>query len=151
VYSWSISDAQKNHKQTWIHKTHHGPNLGEATTFPLIVFFVLGHGPYTQMSFCPGTPNLRILKFLKLGLPRLWRLITLCANLQLRWGLEKSCSPRRELSKDMWHVTFTQVNQGNSWLLVVGSQIGNLTLDPSFDHNLCFKYPNGSCEPILNI
>jgi hypothetical protein len=22
---------------------------------------------------------------------------------------------------------------------------------PSFDHNLCYIYPNGSCEPILNI
>jgi hypothetical protein len=37
------------------------------------------------------------------------------------------------------------------WLLVVGSQIGNLILDLSFDHNLCFRYPSGSCEPILDI
>jgi hypothetical protein len=34
---------------------------------------------------------------------------------------------------------------------MVGSQIGNLTPDPSFGHNLCFKHPNGSCEPILYI
>jgi hypothetical protein len=34
---------------------------------------------------------------------------------------------------------------------MVGSQIGILTLDPSFGHNLCFKFPNGSCEPILKI
>jgi hypothetical protein len=34
---------------------------------------------------------------------------------------------------------------------VVGSQIGNLTTDPSFGHNLCFKYLNMSCEPILDI
>jgi hypothetical protein len=51
----------------------------------------------------------------------------------------------------MWHATCTQVNQGDFWLLVVGSQIGTLTPDPSFGHNLCFKYPNGSCEPILDI
>jgi len=44
-----------------------------------------------------------------------------------------------------------QVNQGDSQPLRVGSQIGNLTLDPSFGHNLCFKYPNGSWEPILHI
>jgi len=39
------------------------------------------------------------------------------------------------------------------WLLtlVVGSQIANLTFDPSFGHNLCFKYANGSYEPILDI
>jgi hypothetical protein len=35
--------------------------------------------------------------------------------------------------------------------LVVGSQIGNLILDLSFGHNLCFKCPNGSCKPILEI
>ncbi len=34
---------------------------------------------------------------------------------------------------------------------MVGSQIGNLTPDLSFDHNLCFKYPNGSYKPILDI
>jgi hypothetical protein len=47
-----------NHGQTWTHKTHHGPNLKEATTFPFIVLFVLSHGTNTQMSFCPGTSKL---------------------------------------------------------------------------------------------
>jgi len=51
----------------------------------------------------------------------------------------------------MWHATYTKVNQGNSWFLVVESQICNLTPGPSFGHNLCFKYSNGSCEPILEI
>jgi hypothetical protein len=69
----------------------------------------------------------------------------------LRWGLKQSCSPRWELSNGISHATYTQKNQGDSWLLVVGSQIVNLTLDPSFGHNLCLKYPNGSCEPILDI
>jgi hypothetical protein len=41
--------------QTRTHKIHHGLDLGEATTFPLIVFYVLGHGTSTQMSFCPRT------------------------------------------------------------------------------------------------
>jgi hypothetical protein len=44
-----------------------------------------------------------------------------------------------------------QGNQGDSWLLVVGGQIDNLIHGPSFGHNLCFKNPNGSCEPILDI
>jgi hypothetical protein len=34
-------------------KTHHGPDLGEATAFPLIIYFVFGHRIGTQMSFCP--------------------------------------------------------------------------------------------------
>jgi hypothetical protein len=51
----------------------------------------------------------------------------------------------------MWHATCTQVNQSNSWLLMFRNQIANLTPGPSFGHNLCSKYPNGSCKPILDI
>ncbi len=68
--------------------------------------------------------------------------ITLSTDLWLKWGLKQSYSPCQEISNSMWHATFTQRNQGDSWLLVVKSQIG---------HNLCFKCSNGSCEPILNI
>ncbi len=94
---------------------------------------------------------MRILKFPKLGLLQLWKLITLCENLQLRWGLKQSCIPCWEFSNDMWHITHTQWNWGDSWLLVVGNQIGNLIPSLSFDHNFCFKYSNGSCKPILDI
>ncbi len=90
-------------------------------------------------------------KFPKLGLLQLWDHITLCENLRLKWSLKKSCSLCQELSNGMWHATWTQGNPVDSWLLVIGSQIGNLTPDLSFGHNLCFKCPNGSCEPILDI
>ncbi len=42
-----------------------------------------------------------------------------------------------------------QGNWVDSRLLVVGSQITNLTPDLFFGHNLCFRCPNGSCELIL--
>jgi hypothetical protein len=51
----------------------------------------------------------------------------------------------------MSHTTCTQGNWGNSWLLVVGNQITNLTLSFSSGHNLCFKCPNGSYKLILDI
>jgi hypothetical protein len=51
----------------------------------------------------------------------------------------------------MSHATCTQGNRVDSRFLVVESQIVNLTLGPSFGHNLCFRCPNGSCKPILNI
>jgi len=86
-----------------------------------------------------------------LGLSQLWKPITLCANLRLRWYLKQSCSPHGEISHNMWHATCTQRNWGFFLLLVVRSPIGNLTPDLSFGHNLCFKYPNGSCKPILDI
>jgi hypothetical protein len=143
-----------NHEQTRAHKTHHGLNLKETTTFPLILFSMLSHRAYTQMSFFSDTPKLvvsKFPKFSKLGLLQLWKPITSFTNLQLRWGLKKSYNPCWELSNDMLHTTYTQVNHSDSWLLVVGSQIDNLIIIPSFSHNLCFKYPNGSCEFILDI
>jgi len=43
---------------TLTHLTHHGPDSGEATTFPHIVFSTLLHGGYIQMALFPGTPKL---------------------------------------------------------------------------------------------
>ncbi len=125
VRSWSTFGARTSHEQTRTHNIHHNPNLGEAATFSLILFSVHGHGTYTQMSFCPGIPKLGVPKFSKLGLPQLWRPITFCVNLQLRWGLKQICRPCLKFSNDMRQATWTQVNRGDSWLLTVGSQIGN--------------------------
>jgi hypothetical protein len=65
------------------------------------------------------------------------------------FGSTSHCNPCQDLSNDMWHATYMRVNWGDFRLLVVESQIGSLNLGPSFSHNLCFKYANGSCEPIL--
>jgi hypothetical protein len=70
-------------------QTHHGLDLMETTTFfPLIVFSMINHEGYIQMSFCLGTPKLGIPKFPKLKLPTLWRAITSCVDLQLKRGLK---------------------------------------------------------------
>jgi hypothetical protein len=47
------------HEQTWTQKTHHGPNLGETTTFPLIVYYVPFHKfkPTSKWHFVLGLPN----------------------------------------------------------------------------------------------
>jgi len=87
----------------------------------------------------------------RLGLSRLWGAITLHANLWLRWGLKQSCSPHWELSNGMSHAIFTHGNWVDSQLLMVRIQTANLTPGPSFGHNLCFKCPNGQCEPIIDI
>jgi len=94
---------------------------------------------------------MKVLKSSKLGLLRLWSLITLCANLQSRWSLNQSYSPHQGLSNGMWHATYTQGNWVDSWLLVVGNQTANLTPSLSFGHNLRFRCPNGWCKPILDI
>jgi hypothetical protein len=49
------------------------------------------------------------------------------------------------------HSTCTHRGRVESRLFVVGSQTANLTPGPSFDHNLCYRCPNGSCEDISDI
>ncbi len=141
VHGWTMGKhgfTRLTTDQTW----------GEATTFPFIILFVHGHMANIQMSFCLATPKLEVLKFPKLGLSWLWRLITLCVNLQLRQGLKKGCNPRWELFNNMQHgTTYMQVNQGNPNFLWSGVKLTFLIIGP----NLCFQYPNGSWEPILNI
>ncbi len=51
----------------------------------------------------------------------------------------------------MSHSTCTHRDRVDSRILVVGSQTTSLTPGLSFDHNLCFRCPNGSCEAILDI
>ncbi len=148
---WNTFVAQTNHGHTWIHKTHHNLDLGEATTFFLIIFFMINHEGCIQMSSCPKTPKLGVSKLLKLGLLTLWKAIISYEDLQLKWGLKQTCSPCQKLSNNMLHVTYTHLFQGDFWLFVGGSQIGTLTLDPFFGHSLCFKYSSGSCEAISNI
>jgi hypothetical protein len=57
MHRWNTFGARMSNGQTQTHKTHHGPDLGEATTFPLIVYYVLGHGTNIQMAFCPENPK----------------------------------------------------------------------------------------------
>ncbi len=87
----------------------------------------------------------------QMGVPQLCGTITSGADLRSGRGLNQSYSPRRDLSNDMSHTTCMQGNQVDSRLLMVGSQIANLTFNLSFGHNLCSRCPNGSCEPILDI
>ncbi len=87
----------------------------------------------------------------RFGLPGLWQLITPCSDLRSRWSLKKTCSSPWKLSNNVLHSTYTHRRRVDSRLLVVGSQIANLTPSLSLAHNLCSKYPNGSCEDIFGI
>jgi hypothetical protein len=131
---------------TWTHLTHHGPDSGEATTFPLIVFSAALRRTCIQMAIFPGTPKVESRNCPGFGLPGLWASITSRPELGSGRGLNQSCSSRRELSNGVSHFTCTHRDWVDSRLLVVRSQTTN-----SFDHNLCYKCPNGSCEAILDI
>jgi len=110
---------------TLTHKTHHGPDSGEATTFPHIVFFATLRGGYIQMTFFPGTPKLESRncpEIVLVGVPGLWELITPDCRVWLWQDLNQSYNPRRDLSNAMLHSQFGGREEVDSRLLVVGSQ-----------------------------
>jgi hypothetical protein len=57
MHNKNTFDARMKHGQTWTYKTHRDSDLGKATTYSLIIFFVFGHRANIQMSFCPRTPK----------------------------------------------------------------------------------------------
>jgi hypothetical protein len=87
----------------------------------------------------------------RFALSGLWASITSCSDLRLGWGLKQSYSSLWELSNSMSHTICRRLDQVDSRLWVVGSQIASLTPNLSFAHNLGWKCPNGSCEAILDI
>jgi hypothetical protein len=68
-------------------------------------------------------------------------------NLRLGQGLKKTCSSPWEFSNGVSHSTCTHHDQVDSQLLVVGSQIANLTPGPSFSHNLCYSVQMAHARP----
>jgi hypothetical protein len=114
-----------------------------------ILYITLSHlhsnGTFSQDS------QSGVQKLSQFRLPRVWAFITSCSDLQLGWGLMQTCSSLWELFNVVSCSTCTHRGRVDSRLLVIGSQTTNLTLGPSFDHNLCCRCPNGSCETILNI
>jgi hypothetical protein len=117
--------------------THHDPNLGEATTFPHIVYFVPLRGTHIWMVFCPeipkeesrNCPGLDSWDFTQLELfaqtfdwDEVWsKLVALLESFTM-----VCCT---------WHAS-TGVESIPS---------------PSFCHNLCYKCLNGPYEAIFDI
>jgi len=135
---------------TWTHKTHHGPDLREATSFPHIIFSAAGRGGYIRMAQFPGTPEMESRNCpgktpgtLNHPNSRLQSWIATRSN--------QSCSPRRDLFNAMSHTQIRRRKEVDCRLLVVGSQTASLTPGPSFAHNLGFRCLNCQCEGIFDI
>jgi hypothetical protein len=151
ILCWSTFGGRTSYGRLRTHKIHHCPDSGEATTFPHIVYSAALHGGYIQMAFCPGTPKGKSRNCQSYDSRNFVGAIILCLDLRLGWGLKQSCSSHWELSNSVLHATCTYGSRVDSRLFVVESQTTNLTPDLSFCHNLCYRCPNGSCKPILNI
>ncbi len=85
------------------------------------------------------------------GLLGLWTAITPRPELESGRVLNQSCSSRWELSNAVSHSSRRRREEVDSRILVVGSQIANLTPGPSFAHNLGCRCPNCQCEAIFDI
>ncbi len=128
------------------HKTHHGPDSGDATTIPHIVYSATLCPTYIQVALFPGTPKLESRNPTKCPgsrLSGLWEVIDPCLDLGSQRGLNRSCSPCQDLFNDVLHSRIEHRERVDSRLLVVGSQIASLTPGPSFAHNLGYRCPNG--------
>jgi hypothetical protein len=127
------------------------PGLGGSHHLP--PYSILCSSPphlHPNGSFSQDSQN-GVPKLSRFGLLGFWAFIISRPKLGSGRGLNQSYSSPRELVNDVSHFTYTHRNQVDSRLLVVESQIANLTLGPSLDHNLWFRCPNGSCEAILDI
>ncbi len=74
-HPWVLGQATS----TLDHKTHHGPDSEEATTFPHIVFSATLRRDYIQMALFPGIPKLESRNYpeiVPVGVLGLWELIT---------------------------------------------------------------------------
>jgi hypothetical protein len=75
------------------HKTHHGPDSREATTFPHIVFSMPLRRDFIQVALFPGTPKLESRncpETVSVGVPGLWELITPDCKVWSQRGLNQS-------------------------------------------------------------
>ncbi len=60
-------------------------------------------------------------------------------------------SPKKNLSNGVWHIPIGDHLTPAFRKFVVMSQIPNLIIDISFDHNSCISYLNEQCEGTLDI
>jgi hypothetical protein len=110
MHSLGTFGARTSRGQLWTHKTHHSPDLGEATTFSLIVFSAAFHGAHPNGILSRDSHDFGR------------------ANFLLRWGLKQSYRLCWELSNDMLHIACTLGNWVDFWLLVVESQTSSLNI-----------------------
>jgi hypothetical protein len=131
--------------------THHGSDLRGVTTILPIVFSTLLRRAHTQVVVCPMTPKVESQNCPGFGFLGLWDIIASRPDLRSGRGLNQTCSPLQELFNAVSHSPSERRERVDSRLLVVGSQIANLTPGPSFAHNLGCICPNDQCEAISDI
>ncbi len=145
MHSLNTFGVRTNHGQLRLTRLTTAGTWGTQPPSPYSILCASPWGPHPN-DILSLDSQVWVSKLPKLGLPWLWGPIISRVDLVLRWDLKESCSPHQDLSNGMSHVTCTQVNQVDSWLLVVGSEIVNSTPGLSFGHKLGFSCTNGSLQ-----
>ncbi len=121
------------------------------STIPLpIIYFVPFCADHIQMSLFLGTPS-GSPKTRTFVISNLWMLISFSNQVFFKSVRTIFYSLWKYLSYDVYHTSIkphlTPIFKG----FVVGNQIPNLTLAPSFDHNSCKLGLNEQCKGTLSI
>ncbi len=147
VHSLNTFGAKTSHGQLKIHKIHHGLNLGEAITFPLIVFSAyslqLSIGATSKWHFALGLPS---------GNPK----IPITGTSTTLGAHNFACRPlivmrskaklQPSLRNFQRYVPHCQHMRKSSQFPTFSGQESNYQFDSqpfSFGHNLCFRCSNG--------
>jgi len=150
VHNWSIFGARTNHEQLKLTRFTTARTWGKPPPSPLYYTLCLFTRPTSKWHFVSGLPN-GSFKIAKVGtLATLGPHNFVCKS-SIEMRSKTSYSPCQDLSNGMSYAICMQGNRVDFRLLMVRSQTANLIPDLSFGHNLCFRCPNGSCEPISDI
>jgi hypothetical protein len=144
MHSSNTFGVRMSHRQIQTHKTHHSPNLEEATTFPLIVYSMPGHETNTQMSFCLGTPKWES-QILTTWTPTTLEVHNFTCRPPIEMRFKAKLYPSLRIFPTVCH-TPPACKEIEA---IFDSH--PLTHNFFLGHNLCLKRLNGSCEPILDI
>jgi len=106
---WNTFGARTSHGQTRTHKTHHGPDLGEATTFPLMYILYLSTRPTSKWHFVPGLPSGNP-KIPKIGTLTTLRAHNFVYRPPIDMRFKEKFYPSSRSFNDMLHATCTQGN-----------------------------------------
>jgi hypothetical protein len=149
VHSLSTFGARTNHGQLKHIRLTTAQTWGKPSPSPLYYTLQLSMGATSKWLFVPrlpsGSPNIPII-----GTPTTLRAYNFLCMPPIAMKSKQSYISCWELSNGMLHIACMPKNLVDSWHLMVGTQIANLTPDLSFGHNLCFRCLNGQCKPILD-
>jgi hypothetical protein len=147
VHSWSTFGAKTSHEQLGLTRFTMTQTWVKPPPSPLKYILCLSMRPTSKWHFVLGLLN-RNPEIPRVGTPMTLGAHNFVCRPWIEMRFKESCSPYQQISNNVLHATCMQGNRVDSQLLVVESQIANLTPGLSFGHNLCFRCLNGSCKPI---